>query len=88
MTYRSGKLNPLSASIPPKIQEIKFCKCLASDLGWVEEHLAAHALARGRRARRGEQLVDVLLVDDLHTPNKTVSELFGAYKTVMSRIWS
>jgi len=32
--YLSGKLNPPLALIPPKIQEIDFCDCLESDLGW------------------------------------------------------
>ena len=34
VTYRSGKLNPLLASIPPKIREIDFSDCLASNPGW------------------------------------------------------
>ena len=33
VTYRLGKLNPLLASVPPKIWEIGLCDCLASDLG-------------------------------------------------------
>ena len=33
MNYLSGKLNPLLALIPPKIREIDFGDCLASDLG-------------------------------------------------------
>ena len=35
VTYRSGMLNPLLASIPPTNWDIDFCDCLASDLGWV-----------------------------------------------------
>jgi len=34
VTYRSGKLNPLLASIPPKTREIDFCFCHASDFRW------------------------------------------------------
>jgi len=34
MHYFSGSLNPLLASIPPKIREIDHGDCLASDLGW------------------------------------------------------
>ena len=34
-TDRSGKLNPLLATISPKIREIDCCDCLASDLGWM-----------------------------------------------------
>ena len=35
MNYLSGNLNPLLALILPKIWEIDFCDCLASDLGWM-----------------------------------------------------
>jgi len=39
MRHLSGSLNPLLASIDPKIQEIDFCDCLASDLGWRRTHV-------------------------------------------------
>ena len=41
MNYLLGNSNPLLALIPPKIREIDFCDCLASDLGWAAVRAAA-----------------------------------------------